>query len=183
MRPPLALLICVLALLPAALVASGCGNGTKTVSGTNASGQTTTRTVPDVKFAKTKFVLHTGLALGAFHRYIYKPWKAGKLKKGASGRVTALAKAAAAGAFTAHELGSARDAALSDDRLRGLGDRLTSLTDNVRGLVPGLGNGSGSGSSLAQIAKISAGLGSVTALANAAGVNVKQLNVPNLPAG
>jgi len=181
MRRALITLLCTLALLPGALVASGCGNDTKTVSGTNASGQTTTRTVPDVKFAKTKFVLHTGLALGAFHRYIYKPWKAGKLRKGADGRVAALAKAAAAGAFTAHELGSARDAALSDDRLRGLGDRLTALTDSVKGLVPGLGNGNSS--SLAQIAKLSAGLGSVTALANAAGVNVKQLNVPNLPAG
>ena len=91
MRRPLVLLLCAIALVPAALVASGCGGDTKTVSGTNASGQTTTRTVPDVKFAKTKFVLHTGLALGAFHRYIYKPWKAGKLKKGAGGRVVALA--------------------------------------------------------------------------------------------
>jgi hypothetical protein len=181
MRRPLVLPLCAVALIPAALVASGCGDATKTVSGTNASGQTTTRTVPDVKFAKTKFVLHTGLALGAFHRYIYKPWKAGKLKKGADGRVAALAKAAAAGAFTAHELGSARDAALSDDRLRGLGDRLTALTDNVKGLVPGLGNGNAS--SLAQIAKLSAGLGSISALASAAGVNVKELNVPNLPTG
>ena len=181
MRRSLTPLLCALALVPAALVAGGCGNDTKTVSGTNASGQTTTRTVPDVKFAKTKFVLHTGLALGAFHRYIYKPWKAGKLKKGADGRVVALAKAAAAGAFSAHELGSARDAALSDDRLRGLGDRLTALTDSVKGLVPGLGNGNAS--SLSQIAKLSAGLGSITALAGAAGVNVKELNVPNLPTG
>ena len=181
MRRPLALLLCAVALVPAVLVVSGCGNDTKTVSGTNAAGQTTTRTVPDVKFAKTKFVLHTGLALGAFRRYIYKPWKAGKLKKGADGRVVALAKAAAAGAFTAHELGSARDAALSDDTLRGLGDRLTTLTDSVKGIVPGLGDGSAS--SLAQIAKLSAGLGSLTALASAAGVNVKELSVPNLPSG
>ena len=181
MRRPLVLLACLAVLVPAALVATGCGKDTKTVTATNASGQTTTRTVPDVKFAKTKFVLHSGLAIGAFRRYIYKPWKAGKLKKGADGRVVALAKAAAAGAFTAHELGSARDAALSDDTLRGLGDRLTALTDRVKGLVPGLGDGSAS--SLAQIAKLSAGLGGLTALAGAAGVNVKELNVPNLPGG
>lgn len=179
MRRSLVPLLCALVLLPAAL--AGCGNDTKTVSGTNAAGQTTTRTVPDVKFAKTKFVLHTGLAIGAFRRYIYKPWKAGKLKKGADGRGVALAKAAAAGAFTVHELGSARDAALSDDKLRGFGDQLTALTDRAKGLVPGLG--SGSSASLAQIAKLSAGLGSLTALANAAGVNVKELNVPNLPGG
>ena len=94
----LTLLLLVCALVPAALVASGCGSDTKVVTGTNSSGQATTRTVPDVKFAKTKFVLHTGLAIGAFRRWIYKPWKAGTFKKGADGRTKALVKAAAAGA-------------------------------------------------------------------------------------
>ena len=89
MRRPLALIACLAVLVPAALL-SGCGSDSKTVTTTNASGQTTTRTVPDVKFAKTKFVLHTGLAIGAFRRYIYKPWKAGKFQKGADGRTTAL---------------------------------------------------------------------------------------------
>ena len=97
MRRPIVLLALLAVLLPAALLASGCGKDTKTVTATNASGQTTTRTVPDVKFAKTKFVLHTGLAIGAFRRYIYKPWKAGTLKQGADGRTAALVKAAAAG--------------------------------------------------------------------------------------
>jgi hypothetical protein len=50
-----------------------------------------------VKFAKTKFVADAALAGGAFKRYIYTPAKDGKLKKGASGRVLALVKAAAAG--------------------------------------------------------------------------------------
>jgi hypothetical protein len=34
-------------------------------------------------FAKTKFVLHAGLAFGAFHRYLYKPYQAGTFNKGA----------------------------------------------------------------------------------------------------
>jgi len=32
---------------------------------------------PHVHLAKTKFVLHAGLAFGAFHRYIYEPFRSG----------------------------------------------------------------------------------------------------------
>lgn len=32
--------------------------------------------VGSVPFDKTKFVLHAGLAFGAFHRFIYAPYKA-----------------------------------------------------------------------------------------------------------
>lgn len=177
MRRPIALLLCLLTLVPAALLATGCGKDSKTVTGTNASGQTTTRTVPDVKFAKTKFVLHTGLALGAFRRWIYKPWKAGTFKQGADGRTTALVKAAAAGAFTANEVRLARRAALSDDKLRGIGDRLGTVTTQLKSLVPGLKDGS---FNPADIAKLAAGLGGATALAQTLGVNVKELPVPSL---
>lgn len=177
MRRPLALLACLAVLLPGALLASGCGKDTKTVTTTNASGQATTRTVPDVKFAKTKFVLHTGLALGAFRRYIYKPWKAGTFKQGANGRTTALVKAAAAGAFTANELRLARNAALSDDKLRGVGDKLGGLTQQAQKLVPGFKDGNFSTSDIGVLA---AELGGVTALAKTLGVDVKALPVPSL---
>jgi hypothetical protein len=176
----LTLLLIVCALVPAALLATGCGNDTKVVTGTASNGQQTTRTVPDVKFAKTKFVLHTGLAIGAFRRWVYKPWRAGAFQQGADGRTAALVKAAAAGAFTANELRLARRAALSDDRLRGLGDRMGTLTEKAQGLVPGLKNGN---FSVANIAALAAGLGSLTALANQLGVNVKERSVPALPGG
>lgn len=179
MRPLIALLIAC-ALVPAAFLATGCGNDTKVVTGTNSSGQQTTRTVPDVKFAKTKFVLHTGLAIGAFRRWIYKPWKAGTFKQGADGRTSALVKAAAAGAFTANELRLARNAALSDDKLRGLGDRMGTLTQKTKDLLPGLKNGN---LDAGNIAALAAGLGGLTALANQLGVNVKERNVPTLPGG
>ena len=172
-----AALITVIGLLAVALVAAGCGNGTKTVASTSASGQVTTRTVPDVKFAKTKFVLHTGLAIGAFKKWIYDPYRAGTFKKGSSGRTRALVKAALAGAFTANELKNARNAALSDDRLRGLGDRMTALIGKVQGLVPGLRSGN---LNVASIASLAAGLGGVTALAKTLGVNVKSLSPPAL---
>lgn len=177
MNRSLALLACLALLVPAAFAVSGCGKDTKTVTATNASGQTTTRTVPDVKFAKTKFVLHTGLAIGAFRRYIYKPWKAGTFKKGAEGRTTALVKAAAAGAFTANEVRLARNAALSDDKLRGVGDKLGGVSDKVKSLVPGFKDGNFTASDIGVLA---AELGSVTALAKTLGVDVKALPVPSL---
>jgi hypothetical protein len=133
--------ICALTLLPAAIGLSACGGDTKTVSSTTPSGEVVTRTVPDVKFAKARFVLHTGLALGAFKRWIYDPWKAGTFSQGAEGRNKALAKAGLAGVFALSQLKEARDAALSDDQLRGLGDKLSSTIGLVSAFVPGLENG------------------------------------------
>ena len=57
-----------------------------------------------VHLAKTKFVLHAGLAFGAFHRYILEPYRAGAFRKGAPGRTKALVKAGAAGLFAYREL-------------------------------------------------------------------------------
>ena len=123
------------------LVGAGCGDKTKTVTEKGANGQTTTRTVPDVHFAKTKFLLHSGLAFGAFHRYILKPYRAGKFKKGASGRTKALVKAGVAGVFAVHELKQARRAALSDDRLRPLVSRIDGLVGRLGPLASRLKGG------------------------------------------
>ena len=49
-------------------------------------------------FAKTRFVADLGLTAGTFHRYIYKPYKAGAFDKGAKGRTLALIKAGATAA-------------------------------------------------------------------------------------
>ena len=68
-------------------------------------------------FAKTRFVADIALAGGAFKRYIYSPAKAGKFKKGANGKVLALVKAAAAGAFTINRLNAAKDAAQANPTL------------------------------------------------------------------
>ena len=69
--------IAIVVLLAGTLAFAGCGSAMKTVSSTAANGQVTTQTVPNVHFAKTKFVLHAGLAFGAVHRYIYKPYRSG----------------------------------------------------------------------------------------------------------
>ncbi|HSO97809.1 MAG TPA: hypothetical protein VLP43_02585 [Solirubrobacteraceae bacterium] len=134
--------LAALALLVAALAFAGCGSSTKTVSSTGANGQVTAQSVPNVHFAKTKFLLHAGLAFGAFHRYIYKPLRSGALRKGAPGRVRVLLKAAAAAVFAVHELKLAHNDALSSDLLRPLANKVDGFSSKLGGLVGGLKNGS-----------------------------------------
>ena len=158
-----ALILCSLALIPAALGTSGCGDKTKVVTSTNADGQVVTRTVPDVQFAKARLVLHTGLAIGAFKKWIYDPWKDGSFSQGAPGRKKAIAKAALAGAFTLSQLKEARDAAQSDDQLRGLGDKLSSTIGLVTAFIPGIDNGKINAVQIIALAGAFAGLKSLAA--------------------
>jgi hypothetical protein len=169
-------IICIFAV---SLVFASCGDDTKTVTETTASGQVTTRTVPDVKFAKTKFVIHGGLAYGAFHRYVYKPYKAGSFKKGAPKRKRSIAKAAVAGAFTLNELRLMRNAALSDDKLRPLADRISKIVPTLAALATTFkGGGLGSAADLTQL---STQFDDLVRAAKAAGVDVPTDKVPPIP--
>ena len=121
-RPALILPLAVL-LAALGLVAGGCG-GAKTTTSTNAQGQTVVSC--QISFAKTKFLLHTGIAAGAFYRYIYNPWHAGAFKQGAPGRKKALAKGAASGLVVVHELRTAaRDAQCDGPALKALARPMT----------------------------------------------------------
>ena len=162
-------------LVAAALIAAGCGD--KTVTTTGSSGQVSTRTVPDVKFAKTKFLLHTGLALGSVKRWIVTPYGAGAFKPGAPGRTKALAKATAAGTFSVNELRLARNAALSDDRLRPLADKLGGLADQAQALLPSLASGS---LNPLKIASLGTAAASIVALAKKAGAPITEQTPPTL---
>ncbi len=96
----------------------GCGP----TSSSSAPGSTSTsasaapaapcQQVGSTNFDKTKFVLHAGLAFGAFHHFIYAPYRAGRLHG-----VGALAKAGLAGLFTVHELKLAKADAESSPTL------------------------------------------------------------------
>jgi hypothetical protein len=112
-------LVLALALVGAGTVA-GCGGGG------GAGGR--------VHFAKTKFVLHAGLAFGAFHRYIYKPFKQGAFRQGAHGRIKAFVKGAAAALFTYHEVKIALKDARSSKLLSKLVSPLTALQARFAGL-------------------------------------------------
>lgn len=87
-------------------------------------------------FAKTRFALHAGLALGAFHRYIYKPLKNGGFREGADKRKRTFAKAAIAGVFVVHEVKVANGFAQANPTLCAAGQRLSTtfstLTDKLR---------------------------------------------------
>jgi uncharacterized protein YidB (DUF937 family) len=174
-RPSSSLLARVVTILAivGALALAGCGSGTKTVSSTGSNGQVTTQTVPNVHFAKTKFLFHTGLALGAIHRYIYRPLRAGALKKGAPGRVKILLKGAVAAAFAVHELRLAHDDALSSDLLRPLANKLDGLGHKLSGLVSGLKSGS---INPTDILSSSGAANALTSASSGLGVGIKDIS-------
>jgi len=87
-------------------------------------------------FAKTRFVADAALAGGAFKRWIYDPAKAGKFKHGAHGRVLALVKAAAAGAFVINRLDAAKSNAEANPTLcKLIVAPLSRLKSSITGLV------------------------------------------------
>jgi len=95
---------CLAAILVAGTLAfAGCGSKSSTASTPSTASTTSTTSVGHLPTAK--FVLHAGLALGALHRYIYKPFKAGSFTGGSLFKhKLAIAKAGLAGLFAYHEL-------------------------------------------------------------------------------
>jgi hypothetical protein len=92
---------------------AGCGpSSSKSATSASAVPGAACQQVGSVNFDKTKFVLHAGLAFGAFHHFIYAPYKANNLHG-----VVALAKAGLAGLFTVHELKLAKADAESSPTL------------------------------------------------------------------
>jgi hypothetical protein len=123
-------------LLVLTLGLSACGSSSST-SSTSGSTQGTT------SFAKTKFVLHAGLAFGAFHHFIYKPYKAGNLTSGGLlNHKLALVKAGLAGAFAYHEVKLALVDAKSSPLLSRLLSPLTALSNKLQALGTSLKGGS-----------------------------------------
>ncbi|MER5733656.1 hypothetical protein ABT084_35880 [Streptomyces sp. NPDC002138] len=86
------------------------------------------------KFAKTRFVANAGLAAGATYQWIIKPYRAGKFKKGASGRKFALVKAGLAGVFAYNRLKAAADNAKGDPLLSKAMGPLTAGIESLKGL-------------------------------------------------
>jgi hypothetical protein len=122
-----------------------------------------------------KFVLHAGLAAGAFHRYIYKPFKAGTFKSGAKGRRFALLKAGLAGLFAYHELKLAINDAKASKTLARLVAPLTALSARLQALGSSLRGGK---VAPADINHVNGQLGMVAAQAAKAGSPIKDLTPP-----
>jgi hypothetical protein len=186
-------LLFLVLLLSSALVMGGCGKSTPSqgaappavststsaqssaTSGTQAAA--TCPTANTVPLAKTKFVVHTGLAFGAFHRYLYKPLKAGAFHKGAPGRIKAFVKAALAAAFIQHEVRLAiADVRASPALCKVLIAPLTALETQVSGAVERLKAGDTSG-----VEQLNGVVGSLEGIAARNGVSIKE--DPNPPIG
>ncbi|WP_399924839.1 hypothetical protein [Streptomyces kanamyceticus] len=110
--------------------ATACGSDDKDT----AAAPSGTSTAEKQKFAKTRFVANAGLAAGATYQWIVKPYRAGKFKKGANGRTTALVKAGLAGAFTYNRLKAATKNAQGDPTLSKAVAPLTAGIDALKDL-------------------------------------------------
>ena len=173
MRPRIALLA-LLAVL--SLAAAGCGSSSSSSSSPSASaGSSATSTT---KFAKTKFVLHAGLAFGAFHRWIYKPAKAGTLRHPFEHPLTAV-KAALAAAFVYHELKLALADAQADPTLSKLVAPITALQDKLHGVA---GNVKSGGASPADADGLDSAVSSIKDQAAGAGQAITE-QTPASPSG
>ncbi len=140
--------ISLIAVVGMALLAlAACGSSSSSASGSSAAPSTSTSTTGQVGLAKTKFVLHAGLAFGAFHHWIYKPAKAGELTHPFSHKL-AVVEAALAAAFVYHELGLALKDAQADPTLSKLVSPITALQNKLHGLAGEVKSGAASSSSV-----------------------------------
>lgn len=127
-------------------------------------------------FAKTKFVAHSGLAFGAFHRYLYKPYKAGTFTKGADGRLTAFAKGGLAALFIKREIRLASEDVKANPTLcRAIAAPLARIGDTVQAAFDKVKSGDASG-----IDGVESAITSVSSSSKKDGVDITENDNPDL---
>jgi hypothetical protein len=187
----------VVLLLPLVIIA-GCGGGTHSgtaapasasaaqdgslpadPSGSGADAAPIDESCPTsntITFAKTKFVLHSGLAFGAFHRYLYKPYQAGTFKKGASGRITAFVKGGLAALFIKREIRLAsQDVKANPTLCKAIAAPLGKIGDTVQGAFDKLKSGDASG-----VTNVNSLVSSVEGTSKTDGVPITENDNPDL---
>ena len=173
-------LIAVLSVLALAVV--GCGSSsssaTSSAGASPASTPAATSTTSTTKLAKTKFVLHAGLAFGAFHRWIYKPAKAGELTHPLQHKLTTV-KAALAAAFVYHELKLALADAQADPTLSKVVAPITDLQNKLHDLAGSVKSG---GASTSDISSLDSVVSSIKSQAASAGQTITE-QTPATPSG
>lgn len=129
-----------------------------------------------ISFAKTKFVLHSGLAFGAFHRYLYKPYQAGTFKKGASGRITAFIKGGLAALFIKREVRLASaDVKANPTLCKAIAAPLGKIGDSVQSALDKLKSGDASG-----VTSVNSLVSSVEGTSSKDGVAITENDNPDL---
>lgn len=134
---------------------SAAGSVTSAAAGSSAgaAGSAQCPTSNATSFAKTKFLLHTGLAFGAFHRYLYKPFQAGAFKSGAHGRIASFVKAATSALFIKREVRLASEDVKANPTLcKAIAAPLKTVSDTISGAVTSLKGGNASGITAVQSA-------------------------------
>jgi hypothetical protein len=117
-----------------------------------------------------RFALHAGLAFGAFHHFIYKPFKSGELKNPLAHKLATL-KAVAAGAFTLHEVKAASEAAKSNPKLAKLAAPLTALGAGISAVITSAKSGK---PNLSQLESSNSAINSIKSEASSAGASVAE---------
>lgn len=129
-----------------------------------------------VSFAKTKFVLHSGLAFGAFHRYLYKPYQAGTFQKGAKGRITGFIKGGLAALFIKREIRLASNDVKANPTLcKAIAAPLSKIGNTVQSAFDRLKGGDASG-----LTDVNSAISSVEGSSSKDGVPIKEDDNPNL---
>lgn len=170
---PLFALACCVAVLGISACGSSSSSSSNAASSTTAaSGSASSGTT---NFAKTKFVLHAGLAFGAFKHWIYNPVKAGDLKHPFSHKLT-LIKAGLASAFVYHELTLAAEDVKSSKVLSTLFTPLTVAADKLKSLKSSLTDGSINPS---EIDNLNSQFGQIGSTASAHGQSITE-SIPSL---
>jgi hypothetical protein len=171
------MLIAIMGVLAVSLTACGSSGSSSSASSAGAApaaGSTTSTT----HLAKTKFVLHAALAFGAFHRWIYKPARAGELSHPFRHPLVAT-KAALAAAFTYHELKLALADAQASPTLSKLVAPITALQNKIHGLEGSVKSG---GTSSSDASSLDGAVSSIKSQAASAGQPITE-QTPSSPSG
>jgi hypothetical protein len=155
--------------LTAGLVLAGCGTSSSISSrATAAKASHRTPVTPTSPAERATFLGHAGLAFGAFHRYVYVPFRSGSLHNPAHQRLAAAQAGAAITAAT-REIMLAKQAAVGSTALRKLYAPLAALEPTLRALATNLHRGRVSG---AAIKSANIEIAGVEQIGSAAGVKI-----------
>ncbi|TWP38991.1 hypothetical protein [Leekyejoonella antrihumi] len=127
-------------------------------------------------FAKTRFATDVGLAVGTFHHWIWKPYKAGTFKHGAHGRIKAVIKGVAAAALDLKLMDNAKKNVQANPTLcKTLYTPIDSAAKALDGLKKDITSGS-----LTSLTSTESALSGILKSGNQHGLNIKELTDQSL---
>ena len=117
-----------------------------TVTQTASSSTTSCAKAGTRKIPKTRLLADLALTYGAFHRYLYNPYKAGSFHQGANGRTKAIIKAGLASAAIVKLLSNAGENAAADPTLCKFVPNINNIKSSLSNLANKIKGGTASSS-------------------------------------